>query len=87
VVNGVDKDGVQTQDPNKFDMGHPTVKRDNWKWSIYASREISRGLRLYGQFANDHLRVPAFDLKPSWTQITDRNGKDWYYLIRLELGI
>jgi hypothetical protein len=87
IASGVNADGIRKDNPNEMDLGYSGLKRDDWKWSIYASREITRGLRLYGQFANDHLRVPSFDLKPTWTQVTDRNGKDWYYLVRLELGI
>lgn len=87
IASGVDKSGIQTQDPNKFDMGNTAIRRDNWKWSVYAKREIVSGIRVYAQVASDHLRVPAFDLKPSWTEVTDRNGKDWYYLIRFEMGI
>jgi hypothetical protein len=95
IVSGVTKDGIQTQDPNTYDPHASIISRDNWKWSIYAKRDIIKGIRLYAQVANDHLRVPAFDLKPSWTQITDRNGKNWYsidtrefyYLIRFEMGI
>jgi hypothetical protein len=87
IVSGVDKGGIQTQDPNKYDMKNTAVRRDDWKWSVYAKRKLFKGLSLYAQVANDHLRVPAFDLKPSWTQITDRNGKDYYYLVRFEMGI
>lgn len=87
IVSGVDKGGIQTQDPNKFDMKNSAIRRDNWKWSVYANKEIVSGIHLYAQVASDHLRVPGFDLKPSWTEITDRNGKDWYYLVRLEMGI
>ncbi len=87
IVNGVDSTGVQKQNPNQFDMKNTVIRRDDWKWSVYAKRELTRGIRIYAQVANDHLRVPAFNLQPSWTQITDRNGKDWYYLMRLEMGI
>jgi hypothetical protein len=60
---------------------------DDWKWTLYAKREVSRGLSLYAQAASDHLRPIDLDLKPFWIPVTNRNGKDWYYLIRLEFGI
>ncbi|MDB5105984.1 MAG: hypothetical protein JWP91_3673 [Fibrobacteres bacterium] len=87
IVNGVTKNGIRTQNPNTYDMENSAVRRDDWKWSVYAKREIAKGISIYAQVANDHLRVPAFDLKPSWTQITDRNGKDYYYMVRFEMGI
>jgi hypothetical protein len=87
IVNGIDSNGVQQQDPNKFDFGNSKIRRDDWKWAIYGRRTLTKGIRLYGQIANDHLRVPSFNLQPSWTQITDRNGKDWYFLARLEMGL
>jgi hypothetical protein len=31
--------------------------RDDWKWSVYASKAIFGHLRLSGQVANDHLRL------------------------------
>lgn len=87
VPNMVDANGILTQDPNVYDPNASAIRRDNWHWSVYTRKEIVHGIRLYGQVANDHLRVPGFDFKPSWTEITDRNGKDWYFLARLELGI
>jgi hypothetical protein len=45
-------------------------------------------MRFYTQVASDHLRVPNFATAPSNYPVTNRNnGKDWYYLIRFELGI
>ena len=83
----VDKNDLPTQDPNLYDPSASSIKRDNWHWSVYAKKEVMKGMRFYAQVANDHLRVPQFDFRPSWTEITDRNGKDWYYLVRFELGI
>jgi hypothetical protein len=33
------------------------------------------------------MRPTEYNLQPFWEPITNRMGKDWYYLFRLELGI
>lgn len=63
------------------------IQGDDWKWTVYGKREVIRGLSLYAQVASDHMRPIDLDLKPFWVPATNRNGKDWYYLIRLEFGI
>jgi hypothetical protein len=32
-------------------------KLDDWKWSLFLSREVVKGLELVGQAVNDHLRL------------------------------
>lgn len=68
---------------------HKWNSRDNWKWSLYAKREVTKGVRLYAQAASDHLRTFNFNLGPfpSYVPVTNKNGKEWYYLVRLEFGI
>jgi hypothetical protein len=83
----VDSTGIAQRDPNLFDPDSKEVTRDNWKWSVYAKREIVKGMRLYGQVANDHLRVPYFTGEHSALPVTNIQGRDWYYLVRFELGI
>lgn len=63
------------------------VDEDNIKWSVYAKRELYRGLRVYAQLASDHMRPTDINQNPFWVPVTNRNGKDWYYLMRLEFGI
>jgi hypothetical protein len=83
----VNSAGNAESDPNLFDRDHEEVARDNWKWSVYAKKDIVKGLRLYAQFANDHLRVPQWDVTHSDAPVTTVQGRDWYYLVRFELGI
>jgi hypothetical protein len=53
---------------------------------VFAKKEVVKGLRLYAQVANDHMRLPnEWGANPS-TPITTLS-EDWYYLIRFELGI
>jgi hypothetical protein len=85
---GVDSTGHILNDPNFFDDTHELVAKDNWKWSVYAKKELTTGIRLYAQVANDHLRMPGnYDGVNSWIPLTDIQFKDWYYLVRFELGI
>ena len=57
--------------------------RDDWKWSVNARKRVNRLLTVHAQAASDHLRLPAFNLNPTPTDLT-QGPKDWYYLIRLE---
>jgi hypothetical protein len=63
------------------------VIKDNWKWSLYAKKQVVKGLNIYAQAANDHMRLPFWTALNSWTPVTNRQKEDWYYLIRFELGI
>ena len=61
-------------------------KKDDWKWTVYARREITKGVSIYAQAANDHLRHFDFTATPSALPATSRPS-DWYYVLRLEFGI
>lgn len=83
----VDSNSVSVSDPNLHDKSADAVAKDNWKWSLYGKKQVVKGLNLYAQVANDHLRLPFWTALNSWSPITTRQGKDWYYLVRFELGI
>lgn len=70
-----------------YDPGNPAYSEDDWKWSIYARKDVFRGLRIHAQAASDHMRPTEYNLQPFWMPVTNRFGKDWYYLVRLEMGI
>jgi hypothetical protein len=65
------------------------ANRDDWKWAVYAKKEITMGIQLYAQIASDHIRSIAYNAgpQPTFVPITNRNGKDWYYIVRLQFGI
>jgi hypothetical protein len=65
------------------------AKRDNWKWTVYGKKRITKGIDIYAQAASDHIRTfhVLEGLLPTMVPITNRNGKDWYYLVRLQFGI
>jgi hypothetical protein len=56
-------------------------RRDNWKWSVYASRKVGKYLRFSAQVANDHsTRYGDFGLPHE--DIT-QTPKDWYWMFRV----
>jgi hypothetical protein len=65
------------------------VNGDNWKWSVYTTRSVTKGVQIYGQVASDHIRTINYNrgAAPTYAPVTNRNGKDWYYLVRFEFGI
>jgi len=63
-----------------------TWTKDDWKWTAYARKQVSRGVSIYAQAANDHLRHFNFTATPAAIPATSRPS-DWYYVLRLEFGI
>jgi hypothetical protein len=70
-----------------YDPDDPALSDDDWKWSLYARKRVFGGLRIHAQAASDHMRPTEYNLQPFWMPVTNRFGKDWYYLVRLEMGI
>jgi hypothetical protein len=68
------------------DAAKANYSKDDWKWSILATRTLMRGLRLHVQAANDHLRLRDEFLQSSVLPLTNEKSH-WYYLVRLEWGI
>ena len=68
-----------------WDPDAPRYNRDNWKWSLYAEKKISKLFKLEAQIANDHLRLPELTTNLSTSDITV-NPSHWYYMIRFEFG-
>jgi hypothetical protein len=63
--------------------------RDDWKWSLYASKKIVSGFSLRAQVANDHFRAPQ---KPPNSNLflsepVTRSPANWYYVFTLNFGI
>ena len=65
-------------------------RTQGFKWSVYAKRNIIPGITVFAQVASDHNRPYKFNsegaLVPNREPLTVTPG-DWYYLIRLQLGI
>ncbi len=58
--------------------------RNDWKWSLYASRVLMGHLRIAGQVANDHLLIPGPPSAPDpdWEEALT-TPKDWYWMLKL----
>jgi len=71
-----------------IDAYNNTVSGGKWKWSVYGVRQIIKGIQVYAQVANDDIRTIDFTAGalPTYAPVTDRPS-DWYYLIRLQVGI
>jgi hypothetical protein len=62
-------------------------RRDDWKWSLYASKTVLTGVSLRAQVANDHLR-PIDQATTNFSGMTVmRNPRDWYYVVTVNFGI
>lgn len=73
----------------QYEAEADNIKQDNVKWSVYGKKEVTRGIQIFVQAASDHIRTITSDSGPfpSFVPVTNRNGKEWYYIVRLEFGI
>ncbi len=62
-------------------------RRDNWKWSLYASKIIKGHIKLSGQIANDHFRPWIYsgqgDNNPPKLESVMVSTKDWYTMLKV----
>jgi hypothetical protein len=65
-------------------------RKDDWKFSLFAKKSITRGFEVYLQVARDHMRTIDFYGKENYWEVTQRNGKgltdlgDFYWLTRFK---
>lgn len=71
--------GERFPDYNRF----KPLKKDEWKWSIYASKTISDRIRISGQFASDHSLRNRYLTTAKYTEIVPLT-KDWYWVTRIK---
>jgi hypothetical protein len=86
-VNSGPSGTISEQDPNLFKRDLDEVTKDNWKWSLLAKKTVVRGLTIYAQAANDNQRLVNWKAEQSYAPVTNIEWKDWYYMMRLEMGI
>lgn len=60
--------------------------KDDTKWSVHASRNLTSFLSLFVQVANDHMRLKDKYARPEFIPITNA-PKDWYWLTRIQWAI
>jgi hypothetical protein len=62
--------------------------RDDWKWTLYAVKQVTTGISVRGQVANDHFRAQDSYFTGYWNGPSMmRKPKDWYYVVSINLGI
>jgi hypothetical protein len=62
--------------------------RDDWKWSLYAVKQVITGVSIRGQVANDHFRAQDGNVGGYWNAPSlMRTPKDWYYVVSINFGI
>jgi hypothetical protein len=69
----------QTKDADSYE-------NSPWKWSLHGRKSLNRLLDLHVQVASDHLRLRDALSTPSEYELTLK-PKNWYYLVRMEMGI
>ena len=88
-VFGTQVDKLKAYNKNSLSKG-PWYRNQGIKWSVYAKRNVIPGIDVYAQVASDHNRAGKFNSEgafvPSREPLTVTPG-DWYYLIRIQMGI
>jgi hypothetical protein len=63
--------------------------KDDWKWTVYASKKVLDGFSIRAQIANDHFRAPQ--IPPNQHLFSSipatRTMSNWYYVVTLNFGI
>jgi hypothetical protein len=72
--------------PPDENFRYQTYHQDDVKWSVHASRSLTKFLTVYAQVANDHMRLKDKNTTPQFVPVT--NEKDhWYWLMRIQWAI
>jgi hypothetical protein len=61
-------------------------KVNPWRWSLNSRTRINRLADLTVQAASDHLRMRDLLTLPTEYEMTQKLG-DWYWMVRLDVGI
>jgi hypothetical protein len=60
---------------------------DNFKWSLYARKAVTKSFSVYAQAASDHFRLTDATFNTSNIPLTGAWNRHWYYLFRLEFNL
>jgi hypothetical protein len=72
--------------PPDEDFRYLTFTKDDYKWTLHASRKLNNFLTLFVQVANDHMRLQDGYARPEYIPITNEM-KHWYWLTRIQWAI
>jgi hypothetical protein len=79
-ANKNSNDNIAAQGGSWLPVEDPTIDnaRDDWKWSVNASRMLFGNMVVQAQVANDHLRLGGSHNTAGGIEAT-RNPKEWYW--------
>jgi hypothetical protein len=69
--------------PPDVEFRYKNYHKDDYKWSVHASRGISKFLSLHVQVANDHMRLKDGYARPQYIPVTNEPSH-WYWLTRIQ---
>lgn len=69
--------------PPDVNFRYRAFNRDDYKWSMHASRSFARFLSLHVQVANDHMRLKDGYAQPQYIPVTNEPSH-WYWLTRIQ---
>jgi hypothetical protein len=69
--------------PPDAEFRYKVYNKDDYKWSLHASRGLSKFLTIYLQVANDHMRLKDGNARPEFVPLTHEPGH-WYWLTRIQ---
>jgi hypothetical protein len=74
--------------PNNKNHGLDSSAVHNWKWSIYAKKDIGTHVQTVLQFARDHRRAWLDIANMDAADFGDNlfSGKDWYFMAKIVYG-
>jgi hypothetical protein len=63
-----------------------TYTKDNWKWSVYVKKSLSKSFSIIGQAARDHFRTVSIDPYNVEREEALTKTNHWYWTIRFGYG-
>ncbi|MDB5106474.1 MAG: hypothetical protein JWP91_4163 [Fibrobacteres bacterium] len=72
-------ENYQTRDQESY-------KKSPWRWSLYGRKSFNRIVNIHAQVASDHLRLREATNAFTEYELT-LYPRNWYYLVRMEIGI
>jgi hypothetical protein len=60
------------------------IRRDDWKWAIYAKKTLFGGLSIIGLMARDHLRTEIYIKKDQDFETTLIKNNHWYWMLKIK---
>ena len=69
--------------PPDPEFRYKAYNRDDFKWSVHASKGFNKFISLYVQIANDHMRLKDGFARPEYIPVTNLPSH-WYWLTRIQ---